>query len=220
MGILSSLFGGGTKKQTTSNAAYGQLSGAFSPLLPYAGQAGSAISSFLGGDPTGFNNYKSETGFNTALGQGLQGVTGAEAAKGLLRSGAAGKAFENFGQGLEQQSAGNYLQQLLGLGGLGLQAGQVISGAAPQTTTQKSGGGLGAILGGALSFLSDPRLKTRVEKIGEAADGLGIYRFRYRGHPKLHTGVMATEVARLRPWALGRRWGTYMSVRYDLLEAA
>lgn len=196
MGILGALFGSGPKP--ASNKAYGQISGAFSPLLPYAGQAGSAISSFLGGDQTGFNNYKDATGFNFALGQGLKGVTGAEAAKGLLRSGSAGQAFQNYGQNLEQQSAGSYLQQLLGLGNMGLQAGQLISGAGEVGGTSGSPG----LLGFGLQALSDRRSKRDIVKVGEYPDGLGIYDFRYKHDPRAtHRGVMADEVERLRPWA-------------------
>jgi hypothetical protein len=96
------------------------------------------------------------------------------------------------------------------------------------TTTQKqSGGGLGSILGAAAQLgsaaimASDRRLKRDVVKVGELEDGLGIYRYNYiwqkGGDPSL-VGVMADEVATLRPWALGPKiLGEYASVNYGAL---
>jgi len=66
-------------------------------------------------------------------------------------------------------------------------------------------GALGAIGGGLASntalFSSDRRLKQNIEKVGEFADGLGIYEFEYRGEPTRFRGVMADEVKELRPHA-------------------
>jgi hypothetical protein len=39
------------------------------------------------------------------------------------------------------------------------------------------------------------------------------------GGPRM-TGVMADEVAKLRPWALGPKIGAYRTVNYQALEAA
>lgn len=82
-----------------------------------------------------------------------------------------------------------------------------------QTTTQKQSGGLlgsllgaGAQLGSAAIMASERRVKKDIRKIGSEPDGLGRYEYRYVGeggdHP-LRVGVMADEVAALRPWALG-----------------
>jgi hypothetical protein len=215
MGILGTIFG--SKQKAAQNRAYDFLSGAYGPSTGYTGEAGSAISRFLGGDPSGFDAYKDATGFNTALSKGLQGVTGAQAAKGLLRSGSSGKAFEDYGEGLEQQYAGNYLQQLLGLGNLGLGAGQIISGAG------EVGGksGTPGLLGYALQGLSDRRAKRDIVKVGEFPDGLGIYDFTYRFDPArtVYRGVMADEVARLRPWAFIENFRDgYAGVDYGALE--
>lgn len=94
-----------------------------------------------------------------------------------------------------------------------------------QTTTQKSSPGLGSMLmqgigsaAGAFAA-SDRRLKTNIEKIGEDPDGLGRYRFSYVWAPhETHEGVMAQDVAKLRPWALGPKiMGEYLSVNYGAL---
>jgi hypothetical protein len=74
---------------------------------------------------------------------------------------------------------------------------------------------------------SDARLKTRIQKIGQHSDGLGIYDFDYiddmpadiAAHcPKgRQRGVMASEVAKLRPWALGPVVDGFATVNYNAL---
>lgn len=80
----------------------------------------------------------------------------------------------------------------------------------------------GATAAQAASMASDRRLKADVEKIGEDADGLGRYRFRYvtdDPDAPLRRGVMADEVARLRPWALGPERNGFATVDYGKLGA-
>lgn len=67
---------------------------------------------------------------------------------------------------------------------------------------------------------SDRRLKTNIEKVDTLTDGLGIYDFDYIWPGERQRGVMADEVAKLRPWALGATVGGYATVHYDRLEAA
>ncbi len=76
-------------------------------------------------------------------------------------------------------------------------------------------------LGSAAIMASDRRLKTAIRKIGELANGLNVYRFRYKGRPETHTGVMADEVATIMPKAL--RWlpSGFMAVDLEMaMEAA
>ena len=98
------------------------------------------------------------------------------------------------------------------------------------TTTQSGGLGqallsAGTQLGSAAIKASDRRLKTNIAKVGALKDGLGVYEFDYRdgdrfGHGRFK-GVMADEVAALRPWALGPKIdGEFASVDYSKLEAA
>lgn len=79
--------------------------------------------------------------------------------------------------------------------------------------------GLGSIVGGALGvgklFLSDRRLKTDVERIGVLDNGLPIYRFRYRGDQTIYIGLMADEVEKVRPYAVGTTTSGYKAVDYD-----
>lgn len=79
-------------------------------------------------------------------------------------------------------------------------------------------GGMASGAGSALVAASDPRLKTDIEKVGEFQDGLGIYHWNYIWGGPRHEGVMADEVAKLRPWALGPKIaGEYLTVNYGAL---
>jgi hypothetical protein len=91
-----------------------------------------------------------------------------------------------------------------------------------QTSSPSTGSQIASGLGTALQvagLFSDRRLKTDIEPLGTLADGLGIYRYRYIWDDEPRVGVMADEVARLRPWALGASIDGYATVHYDALEA-
>ena len=64
------------------------------------------------------------------------------------------------------------------------------------------GGLMGSPLTGAAALaMSDVRLKTDIEKVGEK-DGLNVYSFRYKGTPEKHVGYMAQEVLLKKPEAV------------------
>jgi len=65
--------------------------------------------------------------------------------------------------------------------------------------------------------ISDVRLKRDIRKIGILDDGLGIYAYRYRWDDEPQIGVMAQEVAAVRPWALGPVQDGIMTVDYGAL---
>jgi hypothetical protein len=79
--------------------------------------------------------------------------------------------------------------------------GQILSGAA-----QGASAALAA---------SDRRLKSNIEKVGELDDGLGVYEYDIFGERT--RGVMADEVERLRPWALGPVIEGFQTVDYGVL---
>lgn len=94
------------------------------------------------------------------------------------------------------------------------------------TTTGTSSGSVLGSLGGLLSGVgslgnlakfSDRRLKEGIEKIGDLSDGLGVYAYRYKGSSLPEMGVMADEVAQLRPWALGPQRDGFQTVNYEAL---
>lgn len=73
--------------------------------------------------------------------------------------------------------------------------------------------GLGSSLG--LAYLmSDRRLKTGIVKLGELANGLGVYMYRYIWGGPVQVGVMADEVKKIIPEAV-KRFGEYDAVDYS-----
>ncbi len=222
---MGSIFGGSksTQQATSGNQFAGQLNQQFSPLVGQATTGANALSSLLGGDSSGLNAYKSATGFDAAADQGSRGITGNAAASGLLRSGSTAKGLQAFGNTLQNSYAQSYMDKLLAQAGLGLQAGNLISGAGQ--TSQSTGSsnkkdGLGGLIGSVASGVaaSDPRLKKNVHKVGKHASGLDLFQFRYIDGTGPIIGVMADQVAERYPEALGPTIDGYMTVDYDKLE--
>lgn len=159
---------GGTKQSSQSeskswNEAFPFVKDKFGGFADTAGKSNDALAALLGigGDPAAseaaFNNYLGSSGYDFALDQGTRAITGSNAAKGLLKSGATLKALNSFGQGLAAQRFDNYLDKLGALTGQGLSAGSLIAQAGQRSegTSQSKGnssrgfgGILGAILGG------------------------------------------------------------------------
>ncbi len=65
---------------------------------------------------------------------------------------------------------------------------------------------------------SDPRLKRNIKRLAQRADGLWLYLFEYIWGGGQKLGVMADEVAKLRPDALGPSMGGFMTVNYGVLR--
>ena len=74
------------------------------------------------------------------------------------------------------------------------------------TTTSTTSGGGGF-------FSSDRRLKENVQKVGKTNDGQPIYRFNYKGDPRTQIGLMAQDVEKSHPDAVGLAGG-YKTVNY------
>ena len=64
------------------------------------------------------------------------------------------------------------------------------------------------------SFFSDRRLKHDIKKIGETKDGLPIYSFKYNGSDQTQIGLMAQDVEKKKPEAVGLAGG-YKTVDYE-----
>lgn len=221
-------------KQTSesSNQAYGYLKDQYGGEGGAVDQGNSAmnfISSLLtgagdvGGANTAWSNYKDQAGYAPALRDMQRGVTATGAASGLLRSGAAGTAYEKKGAELNSGMFGNFLQQLSGLAGLGQNAGQLISGAGSTSSGTSTGAGpstagtIAGLAGKAFSIFSDRRTKRDIHEVSVLEDGLGVYTFRYLDDDETRIGVMADEVEVLRPWALGPVVGGFQTVNYGAL---
>ncbi len=112
----------------------------------------------------------------------------------------------NYGQ-FTQQQAYPY-QQLQWLAGLGTGVGSNLGGTSSGTTTGPAPNQTAQYLGLGLSaagmFLSDARAKEDIEHIGKTNDGQNIYRYRYKGQPGYHIGLIAQEVKREHPDSVAR----------------
>jgi len=64
------------------------------------------------------------------------------------------------------------------------------------------------------SFFSDERLKENIEPIGETFDGQPIYKYNYKGEPGTQIGLMAQDVEKHHPEAVGEARG-FKTVDYD-----
>ena len=221
MGFLKS-----KKTVTPTNQFAGFVKDKYSGQVDQGVQGGNILSALLTGqgDTAGagsaWSRFKDMAGFAPAMRQMSQGTTGQGAASGILNSGMTARRLQTRGGELNQGMFGNFLQQLSGLSGMGQNAGQMISGAGSvENGKEKSTGakilsGVGGLLGG---IFSDRRTKRDIEKIDEFDDGLGVYTFRYLDDEELRVGVMADEVAEIRPWALGPMVGPFQTVNYHAL---
>lgn len=139
------------------------------------------------------------TGANIGTEQALAGAVGQNAALPYVGTQAYAGSLGQLMNGGTSNSVSYMPNPIWGAIGAGLgAAGMVASGGA--TGMVASGGATGAA--GGFAGLSDRRMKTRIRKVGEFEDGLGIYEFAYKSDPRqMFKGVMADEVKELRPHA-------------------
>lgn len=154
-----------------------------------------------------YSDYGNE---RNAMMQALGQAPGLDAAK--YAGYAPALALAQSAAGLPMSAANQYAS---GIGGL---LGQY------NTTTQKSTPSpFSSIMQGigtaaqAASVFSDRRLKENIDRVGELPDGLGVYEYDYVWGGDRQRGVMADEVAQLRPWALGPEVSGYATVNYGAL---
>jgi hypothetical protein len=205
----------------------GMINSAYSGQIGQGTGANNYLSALLTGQgdtagaQAGMNNYFQMAGYAPAMREMSRGTVGQGAASGLLNSGTTARRLQSRGAEINQGFFNNYLQQLSGLSGLGLQAGGLVANVGQRSSSTGGGpstaGTIASTVGGLASIFSDRRLKTDIERVDEFADGLGIYRFRYLLGKSTVLGVMADEVAKLRPWALGPRREGYATVNYGAL---
>jgi len=99
-------------------------------------------------------------------------------------------------------------------------SGQTIDSKESGTSVTKQQGSLfDKVLAAAqlAAMASDRRLKTNVERVGELPDGLSLYAYDYVWGGPRQVGVMADEVAALRPDALGPIIFGFATVNYGAL---
>jgi hypothetical protein len=93
----------------------------------------------------------------------------------------------------------------------------VVSNGTSTTTKSPSIFDMAIAAATAASGFSDRRLKRNIAKVGELDDGLGVYEFDYIWGGERARGVMADEVAELRPHALGPIVAGFATVNYEAL---
>jgi len=211
-------------KTSSNNQAYGFIKDAYDGTVQMGNNATNFIGGLLGipgGDSAGasaaFDAYKDQAGYAPALRDMQRGVTGGAAAQGILNSGMTSRALLKKGNELNSGMFGNFLQQLAGLSGLGMNAGQAISGAGGGQKVASTGSKLLSAAGSIASIFSDRRTKRDIEEFSRFDDGLGVYTFRYLDDDEIRIGVMADEVEAIRPWALGPVVGGFQTVNYAAL---
>jgi len=162
-----------------------------------------------------------------------QGVTAAQSALDAQNYGAnATLAEEAQRRGIPVQALGLLAQLGTSIGGLGSQTNGTAT-----TTQEKSGvdqfatlaNGIGNLLGsggqgggsGLLGLLnwSDTRLKEDIAVVGTLFDGTPVYRYRYKGAPAYHIGLMAQDVETINPDAVAEIGG-YKAVNYHAATEA
>lgn len=75
-----------------------------------------------------FDQFRNSTGYQFRLDQGMNALNSGYAGAGTIKSGAAIKAAQDYGQGIASQEFGNYLNALGNQQGVGLQAGSAAAG--------------------------------------------------------------------------------------------
>ena len=70
---------------------------------------------------------------------------------------------------------------------------------------------------GGCSSISDIRLKRDITQVGELDGGINLYRYRYLWSDSIYVGVMAQEVAAVKPEAVLRGADGYLRVDYARL---
>lgn len=125
-----------TQAQSAANAlgfqqqVYGNAQGYLNPFVTTGQGANSSLASLFGlnGQPANYSSFYNSPNYQFALQQGQNATQNLAAKTGTLQSGAGLQSLENFGQGLASQQYGNYVNQLMGLSGQGVQAGSALAG--------------------------------------------------------------------------------------------
>ena len=119
-------------------------------------------------------------------------------------------------QQYQQQQAYPY-QQAQWLAGMATGVGSNLGGTGSTTgpAPNQFGQYLGAGLTAASLFMSDARAKEDIEEIGKLNDGQKIYRYRYKGQPGVHIGLIAQEAEQHNPDSVQRGLGGMRYVDMD-----
>lgn len=230
--IFSTVFGGKGSKQkqqstsSSQNLAYQPVSQAFNPLMGYATSGADSLKRLLGGDTSEFDTYRAGTGYDFEKDRGESGIMTMLGSKGMRNSGAALKSLVQFNDGLQRSSINQYMDRLLGLTGVGFNAGNQITQAGNTSQSQSTGSGsswdmpgIGKFIGSVIAG-SDRRLKEDIRKVGQLDNGLNVYTYKYLNGKTTYVGVIADEVKDIMPEALGPTMNGFMTVDYGKVREA
>jgi hypothetical protein len=151
-------------------------------------------------------------GLGSNLSQGLAGLGGAaqqSALQGAQAQLAAGTVQQQTQQAYDQALYNQFLQQQ----GYPFQIAQFLANIA-EGTGALSGQNTGATTSTTGPFFSDRRLKDDIETIGKTFDGQDIVRFKYKDEPGTRIGLIAQDVEKHHPEAVGLAGG-FKTVDYD-----
>ena len=176
-------------KRNAPVGALGQLAGITAPIAGL-GQTTAQTGQQVGTTAGGQTGTSATNAFTNMLNQLLTNTSGTQSA---------------------QQNANQNTNNYLAGSNSGYNYGQSVGGG---TSTPSVGQDiLQTALIGSLLF-SDVRLKENVQKVGRLFNGLNVYTFRYKGSPTTHMGVLAQEVEKVHPEAVGEIGG-YKAVDYE-----
>jgi hypothetical protein len=133
--------GAAGKANAAQTAGLDQARADLAPWVDTGGTANTASSDILGlngpdAATAAMANYRTSPGYQWQLDQGLRAVDAGKASEGLLRSGAAIKAEQTFGQGLADSDFTSYYNRLFDLSKLGESAA---AGSASASTNTAQG---------------------------------------------------------------------------------
>ena len=126
---------------TSANQAYPFIKNSLGGEVSNVGAGSGSIRALLGLDGSGaqnegFNKFKDSSGYNFIRDEGIRGIEGSQASKGLLNSGSTLQGITKYSSGLASQFLDNYLKQLQGLSATGLGAAQTIGGTGQTSNSQ------------------------------------------------------------------------------------
>ena len=180
-----------------------------------AGQYNTNVSNMMGANKTAFDAGNTAATGEANLGMlpistGLSGIGAVPGASTAYASpGATALTAANAAYSTPWTNLSSALTPAATIGSLGGQT----SGSGTSTTTPANnmlsniiGGGSAGI--GMLSMLmSDKRAKTDIQPVGKLDDGQTVHRFRYKGSPTMQIGLLAQDVAKKVPGAVGKMPG-------------
>ena len=115
------------------------------PYIDQGNQAGDALQGFLGlgGDPAktqaAFNNYLNSTGYQFTKQQGIDAADQSASSKGLLNSGGALKALDEYGSGIAQQYGQQYASNLNTVANRGANSANALAGFGNTNVSNQTG---------------------------------------------------------------------------------